>query len=120
MKRLAIVGSRGFAPLELVAQFVTMLRPTTIVVSGGARGVDTAAIAAAAGRGLATEVICANWRAFGRSAGYRRNVQLVNAVHGLVAFWDLQSRGTAHSIALARQRGIWLRVYGPDGKVVPQ
>lgn len=44
---LAIVGSRDFPRLDKVVSFVQKLRPQTIVVSGGARGVDkTAEIAA--------------------------------------------------------------------------
>lgn len=120
MSRLAIVGSRGYQHLQLVAAFVSGLRPSTVVVSGGARGVDRAAEQAARSLGRAVDVLPAEWQRHGRSAGYRRNEQLVASVDGLVAFWDGASRGTAHSIRLARQRGIWLRVYGPRGAILPE
>ncbi len=120
MARLAIVGSRRYPRLELVRQLVHRLKPSTVVVSGGCWGVDRAAVAAAASAGLASEEMPAEWQRFGRSAGFRRNAALVASVDGLIAFWDGRSQGTAHSIALARSRGIWLRVYGPDGRVVEQ
>lgn len=111
MARLAIVGSRGFANLAAVRQFVGRLRPSTVVVSGGARGVDQVAVEAAKARGLAVDIFPADWDRYGRSAGFKRNKELVDSVDGLVAFWDGQSRGTWHSVRLAQQRGIWLRVF---------
>jgi hypothetical protein len=115
MPRLAIVGSRDFTNLELVKSFVARLKPTTVVVSGGARGVDTVAELAAEQAGLARDTIPADWDLHGKSAGFKRNVQLVNSVDGLVAFWDGHSRGTKHAISLAYQRGIWHRIYREDG-----
>ena len=53
--KLAIVGSRGFKSLGLVADFIKKLKPTTKVVSGGAKGVDQFAVAQAQARGLAAE-----------------------------------------------------------------
>jgi hypothetical protein len=75
-------------------------------------------VATARKRGLCTEVYPADWNQFGKSAGYIRNRAIIEAVDGVVAFWDGQSRGTAHAIQLARKRGIWLRIYGPDGNKI--
>ena len=110
MNRLAIVGSRDYPDEEAVIALVNKLKPTTIVVSGGARGVDSVAVLAAMARGLETEVFNADWNKHGKKAGYLRNVELVNSVDGLFAFWDGKSRGTKHAIELARKRGIWLKV----------
>ena len=120
MTRLAIVGSRGFRNLELVRRFVRSLKPTTVVVSGGAVGVDSEAESAARQCGLKTEVFPAHWSKYGKSAGPIRNRQIVHAVEGLVAFWDSKSRGTAHVIQLARRKGIWLRVFDEAGMEMKQ
>lgn len=120
MKRLAIVGSRDFPKPELVKQFVERLQRDTVVVSGGARGVDSVAVEAARQRGLATEVFEADWDRLGKRAGIERNARMIDTVHGLVAFWDGKSRGTQHAIQCAKSRGLWLRVYVIDGhKDVP-
>jgi YspA, cpYpsA-related SLOG family len=113
--RLAIVGSRGFQPLALVTKFVSTLKPTTTVVSGGARGVDTAAAEAAASRGLEVEIFEADWKQYGRKAGPLRNTAMVATVDGLVAFWDGRSAGTLNAIMAACDRRIWLRVYYQNG-----
>ena len=110
--RVAIVGSRGFAPLELVSEFVGQLPASCIVVSGAAKGVDSAAAAAARSRGLKVVEFSANWKR-GKSAGMQRNKDIVAAAIVLIAFWDGSSRGTAHSISLARRSGIPCFVISP-------
>jgi len=112
-KRIAIVGSRGFPNLDQVHEYVRSLPPDTIIISGGARGVDRAAEYEAKRIGLKTQIFLPDWEHFGRSAGFRRNETIVANADELVAFWDGQSRGTLHSIGLARARGIPVRIYGP-------
>jgi hypothetical protein len=119
-KYLAVVGSRGYDNLPLVIAIVNRLKPSTVVVSGGARGVDWTAQAAAHCRGLQVKIFPPDWDRYGKSAGFKRNQQIVHLADGMVAFWDGQSRGTAHSIELARKKGIWLRVYGPQGQILEQ
>ena len=117
--KLAIVGSRGFKSLGLVADFIKKLKPTTKVLSGGARGVDRFAVAQAKARGLDTEEFFANWNTpemkFQRAAGFQRNLLLISAADGVVAFWDRSSPGTAHSIRIATEWKKWLRIYFEDG-----
>jgi hypothetical protein len=113
MTTVAIVGSRDYVRLDDVRRFVEALPPGTIVVSGGARGVDTAAIEAAAARGLATKVYPADWMREGKRAGYLRNYAIVDAADEVVAFWDGASRGTAHTITLAQVAGKPVRIIRP-------
>jgi hypothetical protein len=54
---VGIVGSRDFPRLDVVNAFVHRLHKNTEVVSGGARGVDRAAVTTAKARGL-------GWREF--------------------------------------------------------
>ena len=111
--RVAIVGSRDFPDLALVAQYVVTLEPADIIISGGARGVDTAACTAADVHGLQCFVYLPDWRTHGKSAGFKRNQQVVDACDELVAFWDGTSRGTKHSIDLARRAGKPVQIVAP-------
>jgi hypothetical protein len=43
---------------------------------------------------------------YGKSAGYKRNHEMLAAATGLIAFWDGRSRGTAHMIHIAREAGL--------------
>ena len=104
---LGIVGSRSFADQALAFRVLDRVRSkVAIVVSGGARGADSFGEAWAKARGIQTRVIRPDWKRFGRSAGFRRNGEIVAASQALVAFWDGESRGTADSIARAKARGI--------------
>ena len=53
-ERVAVVGSRGYPDRAAVAAYVQALAEGTVVVSGGARGVDRWAADAAAECGLET------------------------------------------------------------------
>lgn len=105
---MAIVGSREFPQMHLVWEFVQNLacrRPNVIVVSGGARGVDTVAAAAARMAGLRVEELIPEWDRHGSLAGLARNSQIVERVDAVVAFWDGVSRGTKDTIDKAHAAG---------------
>lgn len=104
--RIAIVGSRNWPRPEQVRSVINDLLPDNItVVSGGARGVDTWAEEAARARGLKVVIYPAYWDRFGRSAGYIRNEDIVANCDEVIAFWDQHSRGTKHTIDIARRDG---------------
>lgn len=104
--KIAIVGSRDFSDLAQVTSYVATLPPDSIVISGGARGVDQQAEEAARARGLQVIVHKPDWDKYGRMAGIVRNRLIVEEADTLVAFWDGKSRGTKSSIDLANEKGI--------------
>lgn len=57
----------------------------------------------------------AKWRVLGKKAGFIRNEQMVNTYPDLVlAFWKNKSKGTGHTIDLAEDRGIPVRIWTDD------
>lgn len=103
--------------MSLVEKFIATLPDDAIVVSGGASGVDSWAEVYAKQRGLQTEIYPAMWSTYGKSAGFRRNADIVNAADQVVAFWDGESKGTAHTIKLARERGKSVTIFYKNGEV---
>jgi hypothetical protein len=99
--RTVIVGSRKWARPKPIQDYIRKLSPDTIVLSGGAPGVDTMAVEFARKSGRPVWVTPAQWEKFGRGAGYRRNIEMIDHAHEVVAFWDGQSPGTKHSIEYA-------------------
>jgi hypothetical protein len=89
-----------------------------LVIAGGARGADSQAEQAATRLGLAVEVHPARWDRHGRSAGYRRNLEMLDRLadfpHRYVVAFSNGSRGTQHTIDQARRRGIPVRVVGRE------
>jgi len=80
------------------------------IIQGAARGADSMAREYAHCRGLDTREFPAEWEKYGKSAGYRRNADMVNRADVVVAFWDGESKGTKHSIDLALSQGKHLLV----------
>jgi len=73
---VAIVGSREFIYKHWVTAFVERLRTDSVVVSGGARGVDTWADEAAIECGLKRKIFPIEdweWQAIGNKAAHIRN-----------------------------------------------
>lgn len=118
MTAVAIVGSRDFKDLDLVRRFVEGLDDGSIVVSGGARGVDAVAVRSALACGFTVQVFKADWERHGRAAGVIRNEQIVRVSDRVAAFWDGKSKGTHDTIKKAQKAGKQVVVYGSDGEVM--
>lgn len=88
-----------FCRLDIVIDFLSSTwREEITIVSGMARGVDTIAVLYGEARGYKINKYPADWAKFPRSAGYIRNLQMVDASNVLVLFWDGTSRGTKHTL----------------------
>jgi len=113
--KLAVVGSRDFDDYELVARtigthFYYMINyihsgidNDNEIISGGARGADKVGKQYALNCGLIYIEFPAEWNKHGKSAGFIRNQQIVNACDVVLAFWDGKSKGTENTIALAKK-----------------
>lgn len=114
MKVLAC-GSRSWTDYGAIQGALSGLveeRGPFVVIHGAARGADR--LAGAAARRLDFEVIeyPADWKRYGRRAGYVRNEEMLAAGPDLVvAFHRDGSRGTAHTIRLARDKGVEVVIY---------
>jgi len=115
--RIAIVGSRIFpcTDFDLIASFIDGLPDGSVIVSGGARGVDRIAQKRAEERGFETIIILPNYDQFGGQAPLIRNKEIVNRSDIVVAFWDGRSRGTLHIMKRAEQVGKLVLVVYPRG-----
>lgn len=114
---VSVIGSRDYAHLSDVDRVVSVLPLSVVVLSGGARGVDSRATDTARYRGMTTYIAPAMWKRFGKGAGMMRNHDVVRNADLVVAFWDGVSTGTNASIAIAVQYGIPKLVKLPDENV---
>lgn len=79
------------------------------VVSGGARGADSLAALWARKNGVPFREFPADWDRFGKSAGFRRNREMLDDGPDLVVAFseDLAaSKGTSMMVGLARDAGV--------------
>ena len=114
--RIAIVGSRDYPNLLEVREFVQSLPRDTVIVTGGARGVDETAEDEARALGMKVVVHRAEWDVYGKAAGQIRNRTIVEDCDKLKAFWNGASTGTKGSITLASKAGklLGVRQIGKD------
>lgn len=112
--RLLVCGSRGFASYSKLAstldKIVSKVTEDITVISGTARGADTMAERWAEERGHQVSRHPADWGLHGLRAGMIRNQEMVDTATHVVAFWDGESRGTEHTILMAKNAGLPLRV----------
>lgn len=116
-----VVGSRGFNDYSLMCEKLDFLlkdKKYVVIVSGGAKGADSLAERYAREHGHELKVFQANWDAYGKSAGYKRNEEMhlfISVPSGreriVVAFWDGSSKGTAHNFELATKYNNPIEVY---------
>ena len=112
-----IVGSRTFEDLDLMFKKCDKLlinHAEVTVVSGGARGADRLAKKYAKARNYKYVEFKADWENQGRSAGFKRNEEMHKFIaqfehRGVIAFWDGESKGTAHNFQLAKRYGNEIR-----------
>mgnify|MGYP001600537660 CR=1 FL=1 len=119
--KVAIVGTRFDQVMNQnvwmdVGHLVEKLAKDTVIVSGGAPGVDTFAWKWAETYGLPEPIIIRpKWLrpdgSLDKAAGFARNTQIVETSDVVIAFWDGESRGTKDTITKARKAGKLLMVY---------
>ena len=109
--RVLVCGSRDWTDETRIFQQLLLLPPGTEIITGAARGVDRIAADNARLLEFPVREFPADWNRHGRSAGFIRNNEMLNEDPDLViAFWDGQSRGTAHTIREAEKRGIPVQI----------
>jgi len=118
-ERIAIVGSREFPSPAPIEAFVATLPAGTVIVSGGARGVDTWAAEAGRAHGLEVVEFLADWERHGRAAGPIRNAEIVRQCDRVVAFWDGKSHGTLNTAAQAIDAGKPVEIRDMAGTIIP-
>ena len=117
--RALVCGSRSWAQPVLVYDRLQLLEPGTVVVHGACeQGADRMADWAADLLGLAVEPHPAEWPSYGRSAGHRRNAEMLATLardtDRVIAFLSPSySPGTRGMIRLAERGRYVLEVIEP-------
>ena len=113
--KLIVAGGREFTDYyklrrELMAMALNTYHDKAVsIVSGMARGADALAVRFATEFKVQLHEFPAQWQrpdgSTDKSAGFKRNQAMADFADGLLAFWDGQSRGTAHMIETMRKAG---------------
>lgn len=105
--KLGIVGSRnpGVSYQEWENMLLAKIDPSKVemVISGGAKGVDTYAKLFAGRHHIPYMEFAPQYSTYGKYATLKRNTQIVKEASVVVAFPTSESRGTLHSIREAER-----------------
>lgn len=116
--KLLIAGSRSITDVSFVLRCYLNSKldsDVTEIVSGGARGVDTAAEAIA--KQFEKEFKCfrAEWKKYGKKAGVIRNKMMVDYCTAAIIVWDGISPGTKSTIDLLTSSKKQFLLYKNEG-----
>lgn len=114
--KVVIAGSRGFSNYKLLKEtcdkYLREKKKThnVVVISGHARGADSLGEKYASDEDLDLEIYPADWKKYGKSAGFMRNKQMADIADAVIAFWNGESHGTKHMIDIAEEKGLNVKV----------
>lgn len=112
--KVLICGTRkplGFAGVRDIRNRMKQLPEDTLIIQGGAHGVDNAAKIFASTMGFSCQEFKADWKQYGKGAGPIRNAQMLDEIPDLViAFPRGKSPGTRNCIKQAQERNIPVEV----------
>jgi len=119
-----IAGSRDYpANGQVERELDKILQRDDVVITGGARGVDTAATARAREIGCRLVVMTADWAQYGKRAGMIRNRAMLERLVKarflkwetmVVCFWANNSPGTRNTMMVADELMLDLVVFVPE------
>lgn len=107
-RKCAIVGSRTFNDYDKLCSVLDWIKSYMgysfdVIISGGAKGADSLAEQYAKDNNITLSVHPANWKKYGKRAGFLRNKEIIKNTEICVAFWNGISKGTADDIELCNK-----------------
>lgn len=104
--RVVVAGSRTIE--EDISMLIMRLLPedTTLLISGGARGVDTQAEKVARALGIECEIMLPDYKILGKAAPLERDRAMVDSADLVIAIWDGISRGTRYTVSYALDKKV--------------
>lgn len=76
------------------------------IISGGAKGVDLLAKRFALENNTGYLEFLPNWGQFGKSAGIKRNIEMLENSNFIICFWDGKSKGTKFVINYCNKKKV--------------
>lgn len=100
--KLLIAGSRSITDFDLTPHVPA---DASLIITGGAKGIDTLAEAYARERGISTVTVKPCYERYGRAAPILRDEEMVDMADAVLVIWDGVSRGSKHTADYARKKG---------------
>lgn len=99
--KILIAGSRNIDTFDL-SPYIP--KETTLIISGGAKGIDTIAEKYADKNKISKLILLPQYNLYGKSAPIKRNEMMVDIADTVIIVWDGNSRGTKSTLQYSRQK----------------
>ena len=99
--KILIAGSRNIDTFDL-SPYIP--KETTLIISGGAKGIDTIAEKYADEHKISKLILLPQYNLYGKSAPIKRNEMMVDIADTVIIVWDGNSRGTKSTLQYSRQK----------------
>ena len=99
--KLLIAGSRSITSFDLSPYIPDDVE---LIITGGAKGVDTLAETYARERGIPILTVKPAYEKYGRAAPILRDEEMVDMADAVLVVWDGVSRGSKHTADYARTK----------------
>ena len=100
--KLLVAGSRSIREYDLGRHIPA---DTTLIITGGAEGIDTMAETYADEKRLSKLILRPQYERYGKSAPLKRNEKMVELCDTVLIVWDGCSRGTEYTLKYAQKIG---------------
>ena len=100
--KLAIIGSRKLKINNLEKY---LPKNITEIVSGGAKGIDSAAAYYAKQHNIPLTEFLPDYARYKRGAPLKRNAEIAEYADEAIAFWDGSSKGTMYTVEIFKKLG---------------
>ena len=111
--KLLIAGSRNITDIDL-SKYIPP--STTLIISGGAAGIDTLAEQYADKHRISKLILRPNYNLYKKGAPLKRNDVMADICDTALIFWDGKSKGTKHTIDYLKKTGKEINVIFEDKK----
>ena len=100
--KILIAGSRSIEEFDLSPHIPI---ETELIISGGARGIDSVAEKYADQHSISKLILRPDYRCYGKGAPIKRNEKMVEIADLVLVIWDGVSRGAKYTAEYARKKG---------------
>lgn len=108
--KVGIIGSRNCKNFNIDSIDEYLPEDCDEIISGGAVGIDTYAEEAAKKKNIPFRKILPDYEKYNKRAPLERNLLVAQSSDMVLAFWDCNSRGTAHMIDTCIRNGVPVRI----------
>ena len=99
--KVLIAGSRSINDFDFSPHIP---KDTTLIISGGAKGIDTLAEKYADKHRISKLILLPQYNLYGKSAALKRNEIMVDIADTVIVVWVGQSRGTKYTLEYAKKK----------------